>query len=63
LYAEQFYHSVYSFLQCRTAESVALLLAKKADKNAAPKVQQIEIFKYVQVIDNELEDFKIAFFI
>ena len=43
-------------------EIVALLLANKADINAASKVQQFKIFYYLQVIDNELEDFKIAFF-
>jgi ankyrin repeat protein len=44
-------------------ETVALLLANKAAINAADKVQQFKIFKYLQVIDNELEDFNIAFFI
>ncbi len=44
-------------------ETVALLLTNKADINAANKVQQFKIFKYLQVIDNELEDFNIAFLI
>jgi ankyrin repeat protein len=44
-------------------ETVALLLANKADINAADEVQQFKIFKYLSVIDNELEDFNIAFFI
>ncbi len=43
-------------------ETLALLLANKADINAADKVQQFKIFKYLQLIDNELLDFKIAFF-
>ena len=44
-------------------ETVALLLANKADINAANKVQQCKIFKYLLLIDNELQDFNIAFFI
>ena len=44
-------------------ETVALLLANKADINAAMKVQQFKIFKYLLLIDNELQGFKIAFFI
>jgi ankyrin repeat protein len=44
-------------------ETVALLLANKADINATGKVQQLKIFKYLSVIDNELEDFNIVFFI
>ncbi len=44
-------------------ETVALLLANKADINAASEVQQLKLFKYLSVIDNELEDFNIAFFI
>ena len=47
----------------RHAETVALLLANKADINAAREVQQFEIFKYLFLIDNELCDFNIAFFI
>jgi hypothetical protein len=44
-------------------DTVALLLTNKADINAASKVQQFKIFKYIWLIDNELQDFKIAFFI
>jgi ankyrin repeat protein len=43
-------------------ETVALLLANKADINAANKVHQFKIFKYILVIDNEIEDLKIAIF-
>ncbi len=43
-------------------ETLALLLANKADINVANKVQQFTIFKYLLVIGNELEDFDIAFF-
>ena len=42
-------------------ETLALLLANKADINAADKVQQLKIFKFVLQIDNELQDFKIPF--
>jgi ankyrin repeat protein len=42
-------------------ETVAFLLANKADINAASKVQQFKIFNYLSVIDNE--HFNIAFFI
>jgi ankyrin repeat protein len=38
-------------------ESLALLLANKADINAARKVQKFKIFNYLQLIDNELQDF------
>ena len=44
-------------------EILALLLANKADIKAARNVQQLKIFKYVLMIDNELKDFNIAFFI
>ena len=44
-------------------EILALLLANKADINAAKKVHQFKIFKYLLLIDNELHDFNIAFFI
>ena len=44
-------------------ESLALLLANEADINAADKVQQFKIFRYVLLVDNELQDFNIAFFI
>jgi hypothetical protein len=44
-------------------EALALLLANKADINAAMKVHQFKIFKYLLLIDNELQDFNIAFFI
>jgi hypothetical protein len=33
-------------------QTLALLLANKADIKAASKVQQFKIFKYVQLIDN-----------
>ena len=45
------------------SEILALLMANKADINAAMKVQQLIIFKYLLLIDNELYDFNIAFFI
>jgi ankyrin repeat protein len=35
-------------------EILALLLANKADINAATKVLQFKIFKYLLLIDNEL---------
>jgi ankyrin repeat protein len=44
-------------------EILALLLANKADINAASEVQQFKIFKYLLLNDNELQDFNIAFFI
>ncbi len=44
-------------------EIVALLLANKADINAASNVQQLKIFKYLQVINNELQEINIAFYI
>jgi ankyrin repeat protein len=44
-------------------EILALLLANKADITVADKVQQFKIFKYLQLIDNELQDFIISFFI
>ena len=44
-------------------EILALLLANKADINAAIEVQQFKIFKYLLLIDNEFRDFNIAFFI
>ncbi len=44
-------------------ETVALLLTNKADINAANKVHQFKIFKYLWVIDSEHEDFNIAFFV
>ena len=43
-------------------ETLALLLANKADVNAASEVHQFNIFKYLLLIDNELQDFNIAFF-
>ena len=43
-------------------ETVALLLANKADINAANKVHQFKIFKNLLLIDNEIQDFNIAFF-
>jgi hypothetical protein len=42
-------------------ETLALLLANKADINAAKKAQQLKIFKFVLLIDNELQDFYIVF--
>ena len=44
-------------------EILALLLANKADVNAASEVHQFKIFNYLWVIDNEIEDFNIVFFI
>ncbi len=44
-------------------QTLALLLANKADINAAMKVQQFKMFKYLLLIENELHDFNIAFFI
>jgi hypothetical protein len=44
-------------------EILALLLANKADINAAMKVHQFEIFKYLLLIDNDLQSFNTAFFI
>ena len=35
-------------------ETLALLLANKADINAAMKVHQFKIFEYLKLIDNEL---------
>jgi hypothetical protein len=45
------------------AEILALLLANKVDINAANEVQQFTIFKYLYLIENELQVFNIAFFI
>jgi hypothetical protein len=42
-------------------EILALLLANKADINAAMKVHEFKIFKYLFLIDNELQDFNIGF--
>jgi ankyrin repeat protein len=42
-------------------EILALLLANKADINAASEVNQFNIFKHLLLIDNELLDFNIAF--
>ena len=44
-------------------EILALLLANKADINAAMKVQQFKIFKYLLLSGNEPQDFNIAFLI
>jgi ankyrin repeat protein len=44
-------------------EILALLLANKADINAARKVQQFKLFKYLYLIDNEFQDFNISFII
>ena len=43
-------------------EILALLLANKADINAATQVQQFKVFKFLLLIDNELHDCIIAFF-
>jgi hypothetical protein len=43
-------------------QTLALLLANKADINATRIVQQFKIFKYLQIIDNELQDCNIALF-
>jgi hypothetical protein len=43
-------------------QTLALLLANQADINAASDVQQFKIFKYLQLLDNKLQDFNIAFF-
>ena len=37
-------------------ETLALLLANKADINAARKVHQFRIFQYLYLIDSELQD-------
>ena len=42
-------------------EVLALLLANKADINVAAKVQQFKILKYLELIDNKLQDFNIAY--
>jgi hypothetical protein len=44
-------------------ETLALLLANKADINAADKVHQFKVLKYLYLIDNELQNFNIVFFI
>ena len=44
-------------------EVLALLLANKAELNSASEVHQFKIFKNLLLIDNELQDFNIAFFI
>jgi ankyrin repeat protein len=44
-------------------ETLALLPANKADINAANKVHQFKIFQFVLLIDNELQNYNIAFFI
>ena len=43
-------------------KTLALLLANKVDINAAIKVHQFKIFKFVLLTDNELQDY-LAFFI
>jgi hypothetical protein len=37
-------------------ETLVLLLANKADINAAEKVHQFKIFKYLKPINNELQE-------
>jgi hypothetical protein len=54
---------VYKASEDGHTETVALLLANKADINAANNVQHFIIFKYLKVIDNKVEDFNIASFI
>ena len=44
-------------------EILALLLANKADINAGSEVHQFKVFKYLLLIDNELQDFSIVYFI
>ncbi len=44
-------------------ETLALLLANKADIYATSKVQQLKIFNFFLLIDNELQDFNVASFI
>ena len=44
-------------------QTLALLLANKADMNSAKKAQQLIIFKFVLPIDNKLQYFNFAFFI
>ncbi len=44
-------------------ETLALLLANKAEINAADDVQQFKIFEYLLLIDNQLQDFNIGFHI
>jgi ankyrin repeat protein len=46
---------------CGHTEILALLLENKADINAVMKVHQFTIFKYLLLIDNELQDYNIAF--
>ncbi len=47
-------------------KTLALLLANKAEINAAKEVQQLKtfkyIFKYILLIDNQLQEFNIALF-
>jgi ankyrin repeat protein len=38
-------------------ETLALLLANKADIYAADKVQQFKLLKYLYLIDNELQNY------
>ena len=42
-------------------ETLALLLANKADVNSANKVQQFKLFSCLYFIDNELQDKDISF--
>ena len=44
-------------------QTLALLLASKAEINSASEVHQFKIFKNLLLMDNELQDFNIAFFI
>jgi hypothetical protein len=43
-------------------KTLALLLANKAEINAAKEVQQLKTFKYILLIDNQLQEFNIALF-
>ncbi len=44
-------------------ETLALLLANNAVINEVDKVNEFKILKCLYMIDNEFQDFKIAFFI
>ncbi len=49
--------------QTGQTETLALLLANKADINVADKVQQFKIFRNLQLIDDEFQECDTAFFI
>ena len=50
------YIPVYAASQKGHTETLAILLANKADINAADKVHQLKIFQYLYLIDSELQD-------